>query len=1839
MPSVILTSNRTVAQGETLAMTAPSGGVQINGNFELVNAGLITLTWNGGGQAEAVRLGYGVAGSFVNQASGVLRVTTSTSAWSATGFYGAMGQAQVANAGRWEVTSGVSANGAIGSTLAFTNSGVLQVTAEAESGSAFGVRASDGAFSNSGTVRIKAAAANATAGGVEYYTGDFTNTGTFEVTAVGDALGVRLNGAFSNNGLIDVSGGSGSIGVQVRGGAFENLAGGTIRVTDQTVAVDSAAVSVQAAGVLTNHGVIAGDYAVRVEDLGGYATSQTLINTGEIHGAVALGLGDDVVTTSGLIDGMVDLGGGNDVFNGVSGVQTGPVLGGLGDDQLTGGLGADRLFGEMGADLIDGGEGDDVIDGGRGDDTLDGGDGFDTLSFATSTLGVEVDLATGTAVSVGVDSVAGFERVAGSAFADHMIGAAGDDVLEGRGGDDLLVGGGGDDTLSGGAGEDTLQGGAGDDRFVFASGGGHDVVLDFAAGGPEDALQVYGYAAYQSLVQEGADVRVLFSATDSVLLKNVQAAALTAADFVFDPGAPPASEAYLPPVREGALRLTETLTIVEGELFQLSTADKAILVVEERGPAPSVYVEGTLDVTSAASGPVYALSFESGLFGNSVVSIAAGGVLRLTSTGAGAMAYGLYGGWMPGIHNAGLFEVTSAGSAYGIFSSDPDGVFTNEGTLRVEAGDKAFGALLYNGETFSNSGLIEVFGAKGAVGLEMGGIHPVFTNTGTITVSDATAALDSVAMQFNNSYYPTTLTNQGLLEGDYAFRSTVGSQAVTLNNLGTLKGVVELGVSADRLNNSGGITGAVYLGGGDDVFDGAGGIQSAVYGGQGADTITGGAGDERLFGDQGADRLNGGAGADRLDGGDDADVLSGGAGNDRLIGGKGDDILTGGAGADAFVAGTAGGHDTIEDFTVGVDRIDLWAFGAYQSVVQQGADTLVAFRDGTTLLLKNVDAGSLTAESFTGFVGSAAPEPYNVIVGGADGEYLQGTGADDRIEGLDGDDILWDGEGNDVVLGGAGDDILYASSGNDDLVGGAGFDRASFAGRSVAVTVDLANQGWQDSGAGFVRLNGVEAVEGAWSYANTLYGDAGANALTGGSAADHLYGRAGDDTLIGGYGDDVLDGGDGNDVLDDGDGTNQLSGGAGDDTIRVGTSSGAVDGGAGDDLLQITAHWSAGAMLFSAGQVTQGASRTLTFTGVERFDVFGSTLNDVLAGGAGADKLRGQNGDDAISGGGGDDWLDGGFGNDVLDGGDGVDTASYGDVWSGGVTVNLSVEGAQNTGAGGVDVLISIENLSGSYDADTLTGDAGANRLQGLGGADVLVGGGGDDLLEGGSGDDRLDGGAGSDTASYVEAESGVVVDLRTTRAQNTGGAGIDTLASIENLIGSAYADRLQGTGAANILAGGDGDDVLLGASGADILIGGAGDDDLQGGVNVDTASYADAAAGVTVNLNAMGQVQDTGGAGRDTLSSIENLVGSAFSDSLRGNAGSNLIEGGDGDDVIEGGGGHDKLYGGAGVDTASYANSTAAVTVRLAKTDAQVTGGAGSDTLNGFENVAGSRYGDRLSGDDGNNVLTGLGGDDLLDGGAGNDVLDGGLNFDTATYAGASAGVTVNLTVSGAQNTGGAGIDTLISIENVTGSAFNDHLRGNTGANTLIGGAGDDVLEGGGGEDRLDGGTGNDTASYANSAAAVTINLNAGGTQATGGAGTDTLISIENVTGSRFADTLRGNAVANVLDGGAGADVLIGGGGNDILVGGAGNDVMTGGTGDDLFVFGTGFGQDRIDDFVAGGTEDRLDFSAYTGTDVTWTLTQVGEDAVFSFSDGSTLTLAHVQAASLSQTDAWGWG
>ena len=239
-------------------------------------------------------------------------------------------------------------------------------------------------------------------------------------------------------------------------------------------------------------------------------------------------------------------------------------------------------------------------------------------------------------------------------------------------------------------------------------------------------------------------------------------------------------------------------------------------------------------------------------------------------------------------------------------------------------------------------------------------------------------------------------------------------------------------------------------------------------------------------------------------------------------------------------------------------------------------------------------------------------------------------------------------------------------------------------------------------------------------------------------------------------------------------------------------------------------------------------------------------------------------------------------------------------VFNAGGTVRIHANGTLiDTGRSLASVVqISVSGLGGSdyLELDSTLGTAKFG---------TLLGGDQDDYLVSSRGRDTLNGGNGNDWVDYSQATAGVKVSLALASAQATGGAGIDTLAGVENLWGSSFADTFTGSSGANILYGNGGNDILTGGAGDDFLEGGLGNDKLTGGIGNDTVSYLTADAGVTVNLATN---TATGGAGSDTLATIENVWGSDFADTIIGNAFNNILRGFGGVDTIIGGGGVDTI-------------------------------------------------------------------------------------------------------------------------------------------------------------------------------------------------------------------------------------------------------------------------------------------------------------------------------------------
>lgn len=451
--------------------------------------------------------------------------------------------------------------------------------------------------------------------------------------------------------------------------------------------------------------------------------------------------------------------------------------------------------------------------------------------------------------------------------------------------------------------------------------------------------------------------------------------------------------------------------------------------------------------------------------------------------------------------------------------------------------------------------------------------------------------------------------------------------------------------------------------------------------------------------------------------------------------------------------------------------------------------------------------------------------------------------------------------------------------------------------------------------------------------------------------------------------------------------------------------------------------------------------------------------------------------------------------------------------------------------------------VSGGEGPDLMLGLATGDRLNGGAGDDTLDGRAGNDLLTGGRGNDRLIGGAGLDTADYSgetgALTAGVTASLSSGEATDPFG-GTDTLSGIEYLTGTALSDTLTGDDAANTLTGGAGSDTLEGLRGNDLL---------RGGTGFDIVSYRTSIGVVTVDLAARTAIDGWGAT--DTLEGIEAVRGSEGADRLIGSAGGAVFEqfeGGPGNDFIDGGAVSDPV-GATDANRATYEHAASGAVVDLDKGTAQ-DGDGGTDTLLNIAYVRGSSFDDRLLG-----RADGVAFQDF-EGRAGNDFIDGvatnGRN--RASYGQSPSAVDVDLST-GVARDGWGGTDTLANISFVNGSPFADRLVGSDAeqGEYLTGGAGNDVIDGRGGL--------RDEVRFGGATAGVVVNLKQG-TASDGQGGSDTLIGIESVRGTDFADSITGSDVSLYADPEEAifnyVERIEGFGGNDILNGGGGVELLS---------------------------------------------------------------------------------
>ena len=1385
----------------------------------------------------------------------------------------------------------------------------------------------------------------------------------------------------------------------------------------------------------------------------GSAFDDTLIANTPLEGSYLAGMrGNDTLIGSG-----VDLA---DYSNDVSGVTvnlvTSTAIDGWGttdtliglenvngssfDDSLTGNDAHNWLRGLAGNDMLIGGGGNDTLIGDAGNDTL-AGSGGDVAAYWLDGAAVTVNLGKGTATDGwgNTDTLIGIDAVTGSNFNDVLIGGSGDDSLTGNGGNDSLDGGAGNDSLDGGDGNDTLIGG-----------GGNDTLIGGTVGRFEGDLDKADYSA------ASAPINVHMAGGD---------AALNASTATGNP-----------------LIGTDTLYSIE---WVIGTSQDDTYVADSGFVSGShyYYLQSALGFIGLGT-----VNYFQGGGGND--SISGNGRTHIVySDATAAVAVNLATGLAVGDASVGTDAVSGIGSVKGSAFND---------TLTGSAADEIFEGGQGN-DTINGGG----GGDWASYATDIAGVT---VNLATGTATDGWRNTDTLVNigRVIGSAFADNLTGDS---GDNWFRGNAG----------------------------------------DDTFTGGGGNDTADYADDiGAVTVDLGTG-TATDGWGNTDTLSG---IERVRGSFFDDTLTGDANNNTLSGLAGNDTLDGGGGFDyaSYLNDIAGvtvdlGAGTATDGWGSTDTLT-----GIENVIGSGfSDKLTG--DGSTNFLRG-EAGNDTLD---GGAGADYADYIDDI-----GRVTVNLSAGFATDGGDNTDTLLNIENvrgsafDDALIGNGDTNFLRGESGNDTLDGGAGpGDYADYADDIAGVSVNLATgtatDGWHNTDT----LLNIENIRGS-AFADTLTGDSGDN---------RFCGLAGNDTF---------------------------------------------DGGTGSDWASYLSDVAGVTVNLNAGTATDGWGGTDTLIRIENAE--GSNFNDVLIGqvDSGDNILQGQGGNDTLIGGGGNDTLIGGTGG-IFEGD--RDKADY-SAASAAIVVHMAggdaaVNSSTVTGNGSVstDTLYSIEWVIGTAFGDSYTADAdftsGSHYYYVF--SDARLGGSGAvNYFQGGAGNDTVSGN-GSTRIVYSNATGGITADLAGGTVTGDASVGTDTVSGIGSVIGTSFADAFKGSDANN--------ETFEGGQGADTLIGGAGND---------WTSYRSDIAGVVVNL-VTGTATD-GWGDTDTLTSIERIDGSAFSDSLTGDASDNWIRGNAGDDTINGGSG--------GNDYADYAEDVGSVVVNLGIGIA-IDGWGNTDTLIGIDRVRGSFFGDVLIGGADNNVLIGL---------AGNDTLNGGGGSDYANYFEDVAGVTVNL-ATGTATDGWGNTDTLIGITSVIGSVYDDVIAGNASQNFLRGEAGNDTINGGGGGDYVDyqddiaavtvnlatgtatdgwgntdtlsgissirgsdfsdsltgnsgsnrfrglagndtfnGGSGGDWASYVNDIAGVSVNL-VGGTATDGWGNTDTLISIENVDGSSYNDLVNGNASNNQLIGEAGDDTLNAAGGNDALTGGAGNDTLDGGSGG---VFENDF--------------DKADYSAATG-------------------------------------------
>jgi Ca2+-binding RTX toxin-like protein len=1167
---------------------------------------------------------------------------------------------------------------------------------------------------------------------------------------------------------------------------------------------------------------------------------------------------------------------GNDVLYGEDGEDN--IRGDAGNDIIYGGDGNDGvratgtdpargfswtyLTGGDGDDRIDGGNGDDAMIGGLGADTLIGSVGFDQAAYTDSTVGVTVNLETGTGLygTAQGDTLSGIERVVGSSYNDTLIGSSrddvfeggsGNDVIDGAAGNDVLFGGAGNDTLTGGAGADRLEGGAGDDVYYVDD--ADDTIVETSTGGTADEVRTsLGDYVLAAFVERLTGTSALGQNLRGNNLNNVIVAG-SGDDIIWlqAGGSDNASGGA------GNDKFLMGATLGSGDVLNGGEGNDQLVIQGSYNLALGAAFMTSIETLVLLAGNDTSYGESGGatysyLLTPHDANVAAGAVLTVDGSQLRAGESLTFGGQL---ETDGAFlmlggrgnDVLTGGAGNDVFEFG-DGRW---GTADRVTGGGGTDTLRLRGSytvTFSSLQLNSIE----AIELASAPAGSAFAYSLTMTDGNVAAGATLVVSgQALRSGETLAFNGTAEIDGSYAIAGGAGADVV---RGGAQRDTIQGNLGNDELRGGGGDDGLAG-GDGDDLLYGDAGADSieagagndTVYGGADADRIWGGDGHDVLRGEAGADEIHGDGGNDSIEGGDGADLAFGGSGDDTIRGDAGDDTLVGDEGADTIYAGTD--NDTVSggdgnDLLYGDAGADYLAGGAGDDIAYGGTegDTIVGGAGADTL---HGEGGADAIDGGDGNDTIYGGDDGDTIAGGADNDTLYGDAGADSIDGGAGDDTIYGGLDNDTLRGGDGNDILHADAGADRLEGGRGNDVYVVydAGDTV---IELAGEGDSDhvwTGlADYALPDHVEKLSG-WSGAGQI--------LRGNTLANTISGGAGNDTIYLHHG-----------------GADTASGNAGNDIFYMGQMMGSgdrLDGGDGSDRLVLDGGYTFGLVL-NATNMTSIESLELLSAADARYDgstagaySYNLTFND-------ANMINGQwftiNASqlaaneyftmDASAETGANILVYGGFGAETLTGGGGQDIFYFGvNKWTaadtidggGGTSDTLRLKGVQTVTLGGTQ-LKNIEwitfvsgwdppavpgsesnfaynvtsadgnvvagatmNVSGSElrSTETLVFDASAETdghydMTGGDGADTLIGGQLADKIRGGDGNDVLRGGGGRDT-----------------------------------LEGGGDNDILYGDDDGDFLWGGDGNDVLDAGDDGDELHGGADDDLMIGGSGSDT--------------------------------------------------------------------------------------------------------------------------------------------------------------------------------------------------------------------------------------------------------------------------------------------------------------------------------------------------------------------------------------------------------------------